>query len=407
MNKGLLLLNAAAITLGFAVTEAQTVSVNEPDVCFMCHSEIETLLEKSHIHSAFKSGICSECHNPHASRHAGLLNDLPGAICLECHKDKEPHRGLLTGHRPVEEGDCLHCHDPHASDHPNQLKKPLVILCISCHPIISDWQKQPYRHPLVDTEDCLICHMPHGGNEPSLLTMPIPRVCDHCHEQDDTFVSAHSGYQLREANCITCHHPHASSLPALLMPNQHAPFKSKNCDACHAESGGSAFAMKTDIKTVCTKCHSAVNRIAEEPFAHILNDEQSCMHCHSPHASSEEALLSGSQTVICVKCHFTGREYAGKPMETILAHKGMDCSNCHAPHGSANELYFVKDSQDMCVGCHERAHQASHPVGPQVIDPRTGKSVTCLSCHQLHGADFDKYLPLNPEMDLCIQCHRE
>ena len=39
-------------------------------------------------------------------------------------------------------------------------------------------------------------------------------------------------------------------------------------------------------------------------------------------------------------------------------------------------------------------------------DQRTKEPVTWLSCHKLHGADFEPCLPLNPEMDLCVQCHK-
>ena len=59
----------------------------------------------------------------------------------------------------------------------------------------------------------------------------------------------------------------------------------------------------------------------------------------------------------------------------------------------------------LCGECHEEAHNVTHPVGPDVIDPRTEAAVTCLSCHQMHGARFAQYLPLNPDMELCIQCH--
>ena len=208
-------------------------------------------------------------------------------------------------------------------------------------------------------------------------------------------------------DCVTCHDPHASSLASLIMPNQHAPFKSKKCDVCHAETGGSTFSLVADTKTVCVKCHGSIKQVAGESYAHNLNSERSCLHCHNPHASSGAKLLSAPQTVTCLKCHFTENKYASMPREKILTHGGMDCSTCHDPHGSADDLYLVDNDLELCAGCHEGAHRSTHPVGPEVIDPRTGKSVTCLSCHTLHGANFDQYLPASPEMDLCIQCHRK
>ena len=91
----------------------------------------------------------------------------------------------------------------------------------------------------------------------------------------------------------------------------------------------------------------------------------------------------------------------------MLTHDGMDCSNCHLPHGANDPQYLKEDRVAICADCHEAAHSAGHPVGPDVIDARTELPVTCLSCHQLHGAPFEKYLPLSPDMDLCVQCHKK
>ena len=68
-----------------AIGWAQVVKVNEPEVCFNCHSDLNTSLEKKYVHTAFKTGKCSSCHNPHASRHAKLLADDAGVLCLSCH----------------------------------------------------------------------------------------------------------------------------------------------------------------------------------------------------------------------------------------------------------------------------------------------------------------------------------
>jgi len=386
---------------------AQGISVDEPDICLVCHAEIEALSEKSHVHTAFEAGICSDCHNPHASRHAALLNSASGPLCLECHEDMTLDGAPELSHRPVNEGNCTACHDPHASDYSGQLTQPMLALCVSCHPSTSQWLSSAHVHAPAAGEECLTCHTPHGGAESGLLKTAVPVICFDCHEQDNTFSQAHSGYRVENANCITCHDPHASSLASFLMPNQHAPFRSKKCDVCHTEGGGSAFSLTADVKTVCVQCHGSVKRTAQEPYAHNLNDDQSCLHCHNPHASSEAKLLSGPQTVTCTRCHFTDGEYASMPKERILTHDGMDCSTCHEPHGSANDLYLVDDNMNLCGGCHEGAHRTSHPVGPDVIDPRSGKPVTCLSCHKLHGAAFDQYLPFSQEMDLCIQCHRK
>ncbi len=42
-----------------------------------------------------------------------------------------------------------------------------------------------------------------------------------------------------------------------------------------------------------------------------------------------------------------------------------------------------------------------------IIDKRTDKEVTCLSCDEMHGSDFPEYLSLNPNADICVQCHKK
>ncbi len=76
-------------------------------------------------------------------------------------------------------------------------------------------------------------------------------------------------------------------------------------------------------------------------------------------------------------------------------------------HGATNDMYLRTTMPELCSSCHEGAHRSSHPVGPEVIDPRTEQMVTCLSCHQLHAAPFKQYLPLDPGRDLCILCHKK
>ena len=96
----------------------------------------------------------------------------------------------------------------------------------------------------------------------------------------------------------------------------------------------------------------------------------------------------------------------GRTRADYVTHDGLDCTECHTPHGSDNDRYLRTLDVDLCARCHERAHVTSHPVGENAIDERTGTPMTCLSCHQLHGAPHEFYLPLDPTMDLCIQCHQ-
>lgn len=382
------------------------VKVDEPAVCYNCHSDAQAWSAKKHVHTAFSSGVCSDCHNPHASKHNVLLAKEVKDLCLTCHGDLRVQLGEAAVHGPAGSGECLACHDPHASDQANELVSSTKELCAKCHQSLGTWLAQAYVHQPVKENKCGACHAAHGSPNEGLLKNTVPGLCFGCHTRDAAMASAHQGFNLERADCRTCHDPHGASEKSLLMANQHAPFKGGNCSACHRTEAGSNFALLSDVKPMCGTCHKQVLAEAEKPHSHNMNDQHSCMNCHNSHASATTFLLSAPQSTMCVKCHFNQPAEREKGLQAYLTHDGMDCSTCHTPHGSDNARYLKSLDVDLCVDCHVEAHKASHPIGPDVIDKRTNTPLTCLSCHKLHGADFKPYLPLDPAMDLCIQCHR-
>ncbi len=405
------MMSLAALLLIFAASSfAQAVKVNQPEVCFNCHSEISDLNAKKHVHTAFKSGQCSSCHSPHAARHEKLLAESPGALCLGCHTDVKKLVTSPSPHVPAASGECLKCHDPHASDNASQLKQPMTALCTTCHPVINDWFKRANIHQPVETKQCMKCHNPHGTGNSGLLVNNVPTLCFGCHQQNQTFQTVHKGYNLSKADCTMCHDPHSSGSKGLLMANQHAPFKGGRCSACHsagAESGGS-FAIAGSIKNVCLKCHAGITADAKLEFHPHVNDERSCINCHNPHASNGTSLLASDQKNLCLKCHFNNPA-PGKDKSAYITHNGQDCTTCHRPHGADNKRLFKMADLDLCRSCHPDVHKGSHPMAPdpKAIDPRTKQPVTCISCHKLHGSDFKPYLPLSSDGDLCVQCHKK
>ncbi|RKZ14654.1 hypothetical protein DRQ53_11015 [bacterium] len=388
-----------------AIALAVVGDVNQPDVCYLCHESVQDQQEAPHVHTAFAEGNCSNCHNPHASKHAALLAGEERDICLSCHAPIAEALTRSTSHSPVERGECTACHDPHASQNSGQLHLPLIEQCTECHAVIADWLKRPMVHEPVASGDCETCHDPHGSEFAALLPGQIVETCRSCHEADAAMNAAHGSPALAESDCTACHDPHSSDGPGLLRSIEHGPFASGNCTTCHGDMDGRTDFRVADIRTLCERCHMSTRQFADFPLHHNLDHPRSCVQCHNPHASNVEALLLKRSTDLCAGCHFAEPERE-KPRAAYATHDVMDCGECHVPHGGVNENYLRTLSTDLCSDCHTEAHQVSHPVGPDVIDPRTEMAVNCLSCHQLHGADFAKYLPLDPTRDLCLQCHR-
>lgn len=396
-------LAAVVLMWAAAVAGAATPVVREPEVCLECHPGIGDEFKVKHVHTAFANGECSGCHNPHASKHAGLLAADGRVLCLNCHQDMGAASALAYPHPPVANGDCLGCHEPHASAHAGQLKLAMEATCITCHAPVAEWKTRAVVHAPVAAGDCRTCHQPHGSALPGMLGKAVPGMCFDCHESGAAFTKVHGGRDISGSDCVACHDPHASDQKALLRANQHAPFASGNCVQCHkgVDNGGS-FAMVGSSRDLCLGCHRGVGTYAKASNRHILDSEESCVACHNPHAANTTSLLLRDQAQLCMGCHFNDKE----DKAAWVTHPGVECSECHEPHGNNDRQLIKKRDTMLCGQCHAAAHDVTHPVGPEVIDPRTGESVTCLSCHQLHGARFEQYLPLSPQMELCVQCHK-
>ena len=74
------------------------------------YADLAEAFEGANVHEVFRDGKCSSCHNPHATKHAGLLNDEQGALCLGCHESIAAKAATSHVHPPVGTGDCVVCH---------------------------------------------------------------------------------------------------------------------------------------------------------------------------------------------------------------------------------------------------------------------------------------------------------
>ena len=393
----------------FTYAQESSVYVDEPAVCYQCHSESEEELQMKHAHPEYKTGKCSSCHNPHASSHAKLMNDQIGPLCLSCHDDVGEVIERPVPHLPALEGACLDCHSAHASEFPDLLTNEMVSLCSACHTEILSWGQKTATHEPVVSGDCAACHDPHGGDNAALLVDAVPGICLKCHAPDKAFADRHGFADIQNSNCNTCHDPHASSVKGLLRANQHGPFASGSCSVCHDQDNqAEPFAIKGTPERLCGRCHRDINKTesAGLTFRHSDKRESYCLDCHNPHTSDVNSLLASNQEDLCMRCHFSSSEHE-KEQKEYATHSGQDCSICHTLHLADNPIFLKSTDSDLCSQCHESAHRVSHPIGEAVIDPRDDKPMTCLDCHVMHGSDYDKYLPLNPDQDLCLQCHKK
>lgn len=362
-------------------------------LCFGCHERKDFL--KAVVHQPVAKGECERCHNPHVAKFKGLIQKEVAELCLDCHAQVGKGADKTRVHKPVRGGQCLACHDPHSSTVSGLLReKNQKESCVKCHEDLA--KNYEYVHQPFAKGDCSVCHHPHQSERIHLLVADPDNLCRSCHK--GSLADSHKNFPVKPAACLTCHNPHGSSRKGLIKDFLHEPFKA-GCTDCHDSSGGRVGADK------CLECHGEVREQALAVHNHLTSATgNSCVNCHSPHASDVEKLFKSRLEQVCRDCHSdTFKNYVDK----LHSHPTPgSCAICHQLHGS-NHLAMLKgDGNQVCTECHKTQGKFTHPVGEGVFDPRTGMVLTCVSCHYPHGTDYTFNLKQEGSKDLCIQCHR-
>jgi predicted CXXCH cytochrome family protein len=166
------------------------------NICFRCHVNKKTWLQKSHIHGPVGTGDCTVCHNPHGDvERFQLWATGKDELCVACHTDK---KNLVSGKKPVHYVHgilngigCIACHDPHATDNPFQLYKPTNDLCTGATSLKASPEAIRGRPPVSGAKDprrpervftCTSCHNPHGSDLNSAdRRYSGGHICNQCH----------------------------------------------------------------------------------------------------------------------------------------------------------------------------------------------------------------------------------
>jgi DmsE family decaheme c-type cytochrome len=164
------------------------------ELCRGCHAQkMNEFFDKNRLHVPVVQGqACLNCHNPHASKDAGLIRRGGQlAACGQCHADTIKRQKLSpTKHEPVKDGQCSACHDPHSSNNALFMTNTNTVeACGACH----DWLKHsshPMGEKFVDPRNknlqvqCLSCHRSHGTEYKHMMPYPTTSdLCTKCHEK--------------------------------------------------------------------------------------------------------------------------------------------------------------------------------------------------------------------------------
>jgi predicted CXXCH cytochrome family protein len=86
-------------------------------------------------------------------------------------------------------------------------------------------------------------------------------------------------------------------------------------------------------------------------------------------------------------------------------------------NNSHDDLSSKQDiTLEVCRSCHQNQNTATHPVNvypkPGMIIPPEYPTlpdgrITCMSCHEAHGSDYEFLMIVSGKRELCIGCHRD
>jgi predicted CXXCH cytochrome family protein len=380
--------------------------------CADCHGkEIKEFERRRTVHAPVAAGECESCHLRHGVVGLLRLSSEDPKLCLSCHAGAggaatEPGAtgqwpagaGHEIVHPPGDNLKCGTCHDPHGSDGPSLLRARDPAMCLSCHPAAEHEGLSGHSEAGIG---CLTCHDPHGKGKSGSLRSPASELCVSCHDgSSGAEKKGHGGGAPGGATCLSCHGPHASATKGIMLPNVHGALADGggSCATCHAKAGapGEPWTLSAAGAELCVTCHEDPRQAGEGERVHGALGDGTCLTCHTPHASKENALLAGSQVEVCGACHVEAESAVKAPFPHAPA--GESCTSCHQPHTGGEHLLGTP-TPGLCLTCHGDVAEQTSRAHPH--PPAAGE---CLTCHDPHGTGH-KGILRNAQKDLCVSCH--
>jgi len=179
-----------------------------------------------------------------------------------------------------------------------------------------------------------------------------------------------------------------------------------------------AFDKEAVIRATST-CYSCHNKIAASPYVHGPVAVWSCLSCHDD-KSDPKYSVKKPDTEVCYGCHIEQKtDWQSKKVIHGPVTLGK-CTICHSPHSSNYPFNLYKATWDLCVNCHADRGSGTHVLGNSFFpgghptrdkpDPvRTGKELSCASCHNPHASDYPHMWAFEARdmFELCRKCHTD
>jgi DmsE family decaheme c-type cytochrome len=187
------------------------------------------------------------------------------------------------------------------------------------------------------------------------------------------------------------------------------------CEACHGpgkehvEGGGDKakiFRFKNasakEISERCLACHAYDGEQSNFSRSAHMQNNVSCIDCHSPHYAKEsQFLMKEKQPQLCYDCHQETKQQFNRPFHHRVNEGLVQCTDCHNPHGGflTRQLRATALLDTVCFKCH------ADKAGPFVFEHEAVKVEGCVACHTPHGSSNPRLLNRSQVNLVCLECH--
>ncbi len=222
---------------------------------------------------------CMECHTditayPHPAFEAQNLREVAidfSENCQDCHEEQAADHmdGIHT--QKLAEGNenaatCSDCHNPHYTKHPSEPRADIVTTCARCHSgIAQEYRESAHGQALItddnpDVPSCIDCHGVHNITDPTTAQFLLnsPKLCADCHADPVKMEPYHLNTNVL-SSYVADFHGTTTTLFEQKSPDQlpNTPL----CIDCHgihnikSVTSTESTVIKENLLVTCQKCH--------------------------------------------------------------------------------------------------------------------------------------------------------
>ncbi len=202
-------------------------------------------------------------------------------------------------------------------------------------------------------------------------------------------------------DCESCHGPGSLAIEGITKEKVREDAEKGIQTACDYDTFIDIANLPAPAQSlICLKCHTAnatFNLHNWSTSEHAINDV-SCSDCHEIHAGPDLIVKPRNTYQMCYGCHQETRVEFSMPNHHPVPEEKITCIDCHDAHGAAAEYMLRYDSvKTTCTQCH------AEKEGPFLFE-HADLTEECTACHEQHGS-VNNFLLKQTDPFLCLQCH--